>query len=216
MTRKSIPLTAELHDYVVAHGTPPDPVLRDLLAETAALGGAAEMQVPPEEGALLTLLARLVGARDAVEVGTFTGYSSVCIARGLSPDGRLVCCDVSAEWTAVARRAWARAGLADRVELRLGPALDTLRAMPPEPLFDLAFLDADKQGYPAYWAELVPRVRSGGVLVVDNVLRDGRVLHPTAEDDVAVARFNDEVCADSRVDAVLLPLADGITIARRR
>lgn len=216
MTRKSIPLTAELHDYVVAHGTPPDPVLRDLLAETAALGGAAEMQVPPEEGALLTLLARLVGARDAVEVGTFTGYSSVCIARGLSPDGRLVCCDVSAEWTAVARRAWARAGLADRVELRLGPARDTLRAMPPEPLFDLAFLDADKQGYPAYWAELVPRVRSGGVLVVDNVLRDGRVLHPTAEDDVAVARFNDEVCADSRVDAVLLPLADGITIARRR
>lgn len=216
MTRKSIPLTAELHDYVVAHGTPPDPVLRDLLAETAALGGAAEMQVPPEEGALLTLLARLVGARDAVEVGTFTGYSSVCIARGLSPDGRLVCCDVSAEWTAVARRAWARAGLADRVELRLGPALDTLRAMPSEPLFDLAFLDADKQGYPAYWAELVPRVRSGGVLVVDNVLRDGRVLHPTAEDDVAVARFNDEVCADSRVDAVLLPLADGITIARRR
>ncbi len=216
MTRKSIPLTAELHDYIVAHGTPPDPLLRDLLAETAALGGAAEMQVPPEEGALLTLLARLVGARDAVEVGTFTGYSSVCIARGLSPDGRLVCCDVSAEWTAVARRAWARAGLADRVELRLGPALDTLRAMPPEPLFDLAFLDADKQGYPAYWAELVPRVRSGGVLVVDNVLRDGRVLHPTAEDDVAVARFNDEVCADSRVDAVLLPLADGITIARRR
>ncbi|MFZ5852057.1 MAG: O-methyltransferase [Actinomycetota bacterium] len=215
MTRKSIPLTAELHDYVVAHGTPPDPVLRDLLAETAALGGAAEMQVPPEEGALLTLLARLVGARDAVEVGTFTGYSSVCIARGLSPDGRLVCCDVSAEWTAVARRAWARAGLADRVELRLGPALDTLRAMPPEPLFDLAFLDADKQGYPAYWAELVPRVRSGGVLVVDNVLRDGRVLAPTAEDDVAVARFNDEVCADARVDAVLLPVADGVTIARR-
>lgn len=216
MSRKSIPLTPELHDYVVAHGTPPDPVLRDLLAETAALGGAAEMQVPPEEGALLTLLARLVGARDAVEVGTFTGYSSVCIARGLSPDGRLVCCDVSAEWTAVARRAWARAGLADRVELRLGPALDTLRAMPPEPLFDLAFLDADKQGYPAYWAELVPRVRSGGVLVVDNVLRGGRVLDPPADDDVAVARFNDEACADSRVDVVLLSLADGVTIARRR
>jgi caffeoyl-CoA O-methyltransferase len=128
----------------------------------------------------------------------------------------MVCCDVSEEYTSIARRYWARAGLADRIELRLGPALDTLRAMPADPHIDLAFIDADKTGYSAYWAELVPRMRPGGVILVDNVLWSGRVLNPISEDDKAIVSFNDEVVADERVESVMLPIADGLTIARRR
>ncbi|GIH12645.1 O-methyltransferase [Rugosimonospora africana] len=217
MSTKTDALPTELHAYLVAHGSQPDPVVADLIAETrAALPGAAGMQISPEQASLFTLLAKLSGARYAVEVGTFTGLSSIAIARGLPDDGHLVCCDVSEEFTSIARRYWERAGLTGKVELRLGPAADTLRAMPTEPHIDLAFIDADKTGYPVYWAELVPRMRQGGILLVDNVLRHGRVLSPVNDDDRAIVAFNDEVLADERVEAVMLPIGDGITLARRK
>ncbi|MEH1097592.1 O-methyltransferase [Micromonospora sp. CPCC 205561] len=217
MTTKSIPLTAELHAYLVAHGSPPDEIMRDLAEETrAALPDDAKMQVAPEQAAFLTFLTRLLGVRQAVEVGTFTGLSSLAIARGLPEGGRLTCFDISEEFTGIARRYWARAGVDDRIELRIGPAGDTLRELPHERHLDFAFIDADKIGYPIYWAELVPRMRPGGVIAVDNVLRDGRVIAPQNAEDRAVAAFNDEVLADVRVDAVMLPVADGLTLARVR
>jgi caffeoyl-CoA O-methyltransferase len=217
---KSFFLTPELHEYLVAHGTPPDEVQRALIDETAALGGVAGMQISPEQGAFMTMLTRLVGAHDAVEIGTFTGYSALCIARGLAPGGRLLCCDVSDEWTSIGRRAWERAGVADRIELRLGPAVDTLRSLPQEPMFDLAFIDADKPNYPAYFEELLPRLRTNGVMLVDNVLWGGNVL-PSAGDDEndqsrgAIRAFNDMVAADARVESVMLPLGDGLTLLRK-
>ncbi len=134
------------------------------------------MQIAAEQGAFMGMLARLLRPRFAVEVGTFTGYSAICVARGLAPGGRLLCCDVSEEWTAVARRYWDRAGVADRIDLRLAPALETLRALPADPSIDLAFVDADKTGYAAYWDEIVPRLRPGGVVLVDNVLWSGKVV----------------------------------------
>jgi caffeoyl-CoA O-methyltransferase len=217
MTTKSVPLTDELHNYLVAHGSPPDEVARDLYAETTAtLPDDAGMLIAPEQGAFLTFLTRLLGVRRAVEVGTFTGMSSLAIARGLPADGRLTCFDISDDFTSIARRYWDRAGVADRIELLIGPAAERLRSLPIEPHLDLAFIDADKTGYPVYWAELVPRMRPGGVLVVDNVLRNGRVLAPRNEDDRAIAAFNDAVVADERVDIVMLPIADGLTLARRR
>lgn len=217
MTSKPLTLTAELHSYLVAHGTPPDDVVRDLVEETrAALPDDAKMQIAPEQAAFLTLLARLLDVRRAVEVGTFTGLSSLAIARGLGPGGRLICLDISTEFTSVARRYWERAGVTDRIDLRIGPAADALRALPAEPHLDLAFIDADKGGYRTYWAELVPRMRSGGLLIVDNVLWGGRVLDPRTDDDRAIVAFNDMVLADDRVEAVMLPVADGLTLARRR
>jgi caffeoyl-CoA O-methyltransferase len=217
MTNKTLPLTDELHAYVVAHGSVPDPIVTDLIEETrAALPADAGMQIAPEQAGFMTMLTRIVGARYAVEVGTFTGLSSIAIARGMAPDGRLVCCDISAEYTSIARRYWARAGLDRQIELRLGPAAETLRALPDEEHIDLAFIDADKTGYPAYWAELVPRMRPGGVILVDNVLRHGRVLDPHDEETKAIVHFNEEVLADDRVDSVMLPLADGLTLARKK
>jgi predicted O-methyltransferase YrrM len=216
---RALPVTSRLIDYVVDHGTwPVDEVLADLQAETAALGPIAGMQVGPDQGQLLTLLTRIAGARRAVEVGTFTGYSSLCIARGLEPGGTLLCCDVNEEWTALARRAWARAGLDDRIELRIAPALVTLRALPSYSDIDLVFIDADKPGYVSYWDELVPRVRPGGLLLADNVLWSGRIADPEADDANAVAlrAFNDHVAADARVEVAMLPAFDGLTIARKR
>ncbi|HZM31168.1 MAG TPA: class I SAM-dependent methyltransferase [Acidimicrobiales bacterium] len=215
---RTLPVTAELIDYAVAHGSwPVDDVLADLQAETAALGRVAGMQVGPDEGQLLTLLTRLVDARRAVEVGTFTGYSSLCIARGLAPGGSLLCCDVSEEWTALGRRAWERAGVADRIELRIAPAIETLRALPADEPIDLAFIDADKPGYVGYWEELVPRVRPGGLLLADNVLWSGEIANPerTDENTEALRAFNDRVAADDRVEAAVLPAFDGLTIARK-
>jgi caffeoyl-CoA O-methyltransferase len=220
MSATSIGLSDALQSYVVAHSTPVDDILRDLAEETRAMGDRAAMQIAPEQGTFLTLVARLIGARRAVEVGTFTGYSSICIARGLAEGGRLLCCDVSEEWTAVARRYWTRAGLTERIELRIAPAHETLSALPTDPDIDLAFLDADKTGYPAYWEQLVPRMRPGGVLLVDNVLSGGRVVQDGADDEVdedvaAIKAFNDLALADDRVELVLLPLADGVTFAVR-
>ncbi|MFC8615229.1 O-methyltransferase [Micromonospora purpureochromogenes] len=215
MTTKPLPLTPELHAYLVAHGSPPDEIIRDLAEETlAALPDQAMMQVAPEQAAFLTFLTRLLGVRQAVEVGTFTGLSSLAIARGLPEDGRLTCFDISEEYTGIARRYWERAGVADRIELRIGPAGETLRELPLERHLDFAFIDADKTGYPVYWDELVPRMRPGAVIAVDNTLRGGRVLAPQNADDRAIAAFNDEVLADVRVEAVMLPIADGVTLAR--
>ncbi|SCG41755.1 O-methyltransferase [Micromonospora halophytica] len=217
MTSKPLPLTPELHAYLVAHGSSPDGTVRDLYEETiAALPDQAVMQVAPEQAAFLTFLVRLLGVRQAVEVGTFTGLSSLAIARGLPEDGRLTCFDISEEYTGIARRYWEQAGVADRIELRIGPAGDTLRELPLERHLDFAFIDADKTGYPVYWDELVPRMRPGGVIAVDNTLRGGRVLAPRDADDRAIAAFNDEVLADVRVETVMLPIADGVTLARVR
>jgi caffeoyl-CoA O-methyltransferase len=204
--------------YLVAHSTPPDELVQRLIAETAALGGVSSMQISTDEGAFLTNIARLANATSAVEVGTFTGYSAICIARGMAPDGRLLCCDVSEEWTAIARRYWSEAGLSDKIELRLGPALETLRSLPDEPRLDLAFIDADKLGYPSYWEQIVPRMRPGGAIVVDNVLQRFQVLDDAAtnENVVAIRHFNDQVVADDRVDVAMLPIRDGVTLAVKR
>ncbi|MCS6916006.1 MAG: class I SAM-dependent methyltransferase [Myxococcales bacterium] len=211
-------LSDSLYAYLLDHCSPRDPLLDELAAETSALGEVSAMQIAPEQGALLTLLARLMGATRALEIGTFTGYSSLCIARGLREGGQLLTCDVSAEWTAMARRYWQRAGLADRIELRLGPALETLAALPMEPVFDLAFIDADKISYPAYYEAVLPRLRPGGLLLVDNVLWSGRVATQDATDPAtqALRHTNARIAADPRVEAVMLPIADGLTLARRR
>jgi len=186
--------------------------------EHEASGSAAQMQVSHDEGMLLTILTRLVDARFAVEVGTFTGYSSLCIARGLTDGGRLVTCDVSEEWTSIGRTAWEKAGLADRIELKLGPALETLQALPDEPAIDVAFIDADKDSYPAYYEEIVQRLRPGGLVVLDNVFLGGRVFDPAYTEDrhLAMRRLNDLIAADERVESVMLPVRDGVTLARKR
>lgn len=216
---RSFPVTDEIRSYAVAHGTwRPDGVVRELQAQTAELGDPAGMQIGDDQGQLLTMLARLINARRAVEVGTFTGYSSLCIARGLAEGGSLLCCDVSVEWTEFGQRAWAAAGLADRIELRIAPAIDTLRALPLAADIDLVFIDADKPSYAAYWAELVPRVRPGGLLLADNVLWSGRIADPEATDanTTALRAFNDVVASDDRVEAMVLTAFDGLTVARRR
>ena len=214
---KSFHLAPEVHAYLVAHGTPPDPVLRELAEETARLGPIAMMQIAPEQGAFMTLLARAIGAKRAVEVGTFTGYSALCIARGLPEDGQLLACDVSEEWTAVGRRYWERAGVSKRIDLRIGPALETLRALPADARFDLGFIDADKPSYPAYYEEILARLRPGGLILVDNVLWFGRVADPAADDPntLAIRAFNDRVAADPRVECVMLPISDGLSILRK-
>jgi caffeoyl-CoA O-methyltransferase len=217
MSFKSIGLSDELHAYLLAHNPPADDVVADLITETrTALAAEASKQIAPEQVPFLTFLTRLTGARRAVEVGTFTGLSALAIARGLPADGRLICFDISAEWTAVARRYWERDGVSDRIDLRLGPAAQTLETLPDEPHLDLAFIDADKQGYPTYWRALVPRMRPGGVILVDNVLYHGGVLAPDNPDTAAIVDFNDMVLADERMEAVMIPLADGLTMARRR
>ena len=217
MSRGSFFLSDELGDYVFAHNSPEDSVLAALAAETAAMPEAM-MQSGREVGLLLQVLTRLGGATNAIEVGTFTGYSSICIARGVAPGGRLVCFDVSETYTDVARRYWIEAGVEDRVELRLGPAIDGLRALPNEPTIDLAYVDADKQGYVAYVDEIVPRLRPGGVLVADNTLFGGGAVNPDATDEssLGIRAFNEHVLTDGRVDVVFLTASDGITICQRR
>jgi caffeoyl-CoA O-methyltransferase len=215
---KSFFLSAEVHDYLLAHGDPLDDVQRSLIAETSALGGISMMQIAPEQGTFMTILTRLLGARDAIEIGTFTGYSALAIARGLPDDGHLLCCDVSEEWTAIARRHWEEAGVASKIELRLAPALDTLRALPRDEAFDLAFIDADKPNYPNYYEEVLTRLRPNGAILVDNVLWMGAVVNPDADDEgtIAIRAFNDMVAADERVDAAMLAISDGLTLIRKR
>ncbi len=218
MSDKFTPLTSELYAYVVAHRSERDPLLAELAAETAALGTIGRMQVAPDEGALMTLLTRVTGARSAIEIGTFTGYSALCIARGLGDEGRLLCCDVNAEWTAIGRRYWERAGVGHKIELRLGPALETLRALPPAARFDFAFIDADKTGYRDYYEEILARLEPNGLILFDNVLWMGQVLFPDSSDEStrSLRALNDFLADDARVDSVMLPISDGVTIVRKR
>lgn len=212
-------LPVEISEYLLAHCTPADDVLRDLAAETrSAFPDQAGMQVSHDEGELLTLLVKLSGARRAVEVGVFTGYSGLCIARGLPADGRLLACDVSEEFTGLARRYWERAGVAGRIELRIGPALDTLRALAGEEAFDFAFIDADKTNYDGYYERALTLLRQGGLIVIDNVLWSGAVADPKRNDadTTALRALNRKLHGDERIDLSLLPLADGITLARKR
>jgi caffeoyl-CoA O-methyltransferase len=222
MTATPVPITPELHAYLLAHSTAPDPVSSALIGQTARLGAVARFQIAPEQGLLLTMLVQSLNARAAVEVGTFTGYSSIAIARGLADGGRLICCDVSEQWTAIARAAWERAGVRDRIELRLAPALDTLRSLPLREYVDFAFVDADKVPYWDYFSELIVRLRPGGIAAFDNVLRGGdvadsrRAAHAGDPDVAALHAFNERLVADPRVDVVMLPIADGLTLARKR
>jgi caffeoyl-CoA O-methyltransferase len=216
--RKYIALNPDLYSYVVAHGKNSDPLLEELAEETARLGRISAMQITAEQGTFMSLLAAAIGARSAVEVGTFTGYSSICVARALPSDGRLLCCDVSAEWTTIARRYWDRAGVTSKITLKLAPALDTLRALPPDYSFDFAFIDADKSGYRGYYEEILRRTRIGGVILFDNVLWNGAVIDPAdqSEDTRAIRELNEFLVTDPRVDTVLLPIADGLTLCRKR
>ena len=215
---KSFFLTKPVHDYLVAHAPPLDDVQLDLIAETEALGGISMMQIAPEQGAFMTLLTRLIGARHAIEVGTFTGYSAISIARGLPDDGTLLCCDVNEEWTAIASKYWERAGVDDKIELRIAPAIETLRSLPAGERFELAFIDADKPSYPHYYEEVLARLRRNGVILVDNTLWSGAVADAKATDDntKAIRAFNDAVAADERVESTILTVGDGLTLIRKR
>jgi caffeoyl-CoA O-methyltransferase len=219
MTRRTEQISLHLNAYLCAHSSPPDAVLRELANETADLFPTeTNLAIAPEQGTLMTLLTQITGAASAIEIGTFTGYSSICIARGLADSGRLLCCDINAEWTSVARKYWEKAGLADRIELRLGPAIDTLRSLPASEVFDLAFIDADKGGYLGYWREVVPRVRPGGLIMVDNTFSHGRVIDAGNDNPlvISIRDFNDHAAADDRVDLVMVPIGDGLTLARKK
>ncbi len=215
---KSFHLSAEMHAYLVNHGTAPDPIQRELIEATNALGGISIMQIAPEQGALMTMLTRLIGAKRAIEVGTFTGYSALAIARGLPEDGELICCDISDEWAKIGIPFWEKAGVRDRIDLRIAPAIETLRAIDEDGAFDLAFIDADKTSYADYAEELARLVRPGGLILVDNVLWMGNVINREASDEhtLAIRAFNAKVAADERFDCVMLPVADGLTFLRVR
>lgn len=220
MTATTIGLPDDVHAYVLRWGLREPDILARLREETAA-HPRSSMQIAPEQGAVLGLLVELLGARRCLEIGTFTGYSSLVVALSLPDDGRIVCCDVSDEYTSVARRYWAEAGVEDRVDLRLGPAVETLDALlaaGAAGTFDLAFIDADKGGYPAYWERCVDLVRPGGVIAIDNVLWGGSVADPAVvdADTLTLRRVNERVASDPRVRHVLLAIADGMTIARKR
>jgi caffeoyl-CoA O-methyltransferase len=220
MTPRSFLHTPENTHNLRANSEPPDDVAADLLAETALLAERGEVpptfQIPLEQGVFMQLLTRALGVRRAIEIGTFTGFSALCIARGLPEDGSLLCLDRSEEWTAVGRRYWERAGVAPRIELRLGDALTTLRELPEVETFDLAFVDADKTGYAAYVEELYARMAPNGVVLLDNTLRSGRVLDPQSDDDHAIVTLNAALRDDPRWETVLLPMSDGLTMLRKR
>jgi len=218
MPDKYVTLTPELYAYVVEHGSREDDVLRRLRAETEGLGDIAIMQISPEQGAFMTVLVKAMAAGQALELGTFTGYSAICVARGLRDGGQLVTCDLNGEWTDIARRYFDEAGVADRIDLRLGPALETLRGMTDEEPFDFAFIDADKSEYPDYYEECLRLLRPGGLIMLDNVLRGGEVLNGEDEDprNVATREVNERAIADDRVDVAMLGISDGITLALKR
>jgi len=221
VTSKEAPpwLSPDVSAYVTERAGQPDDVLRRLIARTQAeTGGAANMQVSAAQGSLLTLLTGLVGATRALEIGTFTGYSSICIARGLAPGGRLLCLDVSEDYTRVAREAWAEAGLDDRIELRIAPALETLARLPLDDPFDVVFIDADKENYPRYFEAVLRLMRTGGLLMVDNTLWSGDVVRPAEDGSTAavIQAFNDLVAAHPRVESFILPISDGMTLVRKR
>jgi caffeoyl-CoA O-methyltransferase len=206
----------ELAQYVRDHASGRDQALRAVEEKTAGLGDLVRMQTAPEQAAFLEMLVRTTGTDHAVEIGTFTGYGAIRIARGLARGGRLLCCEIDPEWAATARANLDAAGVGDRVDIEIGPAIDTLRSLPAEPTFGFAYLDADKTGYPDYYDELIPRLAPGGLLAIDNVFLGGRILHPEDDGSVAMAGLNDRIMEDERVDSVMLGMADGITLVRRR
>ncbi len=218
MRDKFIDLTSEIYEYMVDHGARQDELLRRVERETEAMGDIAIMQIAPDQGALIELLVRSLDARLAVEVGTFTGYSAICIARGLAPGGRLVCCELDEGYAATAERNLRDAGLDAVAEIRVGPALETLEAMSRDEQIDFAFVDADKSSYPDYYEELLARLRPGGLIMLDNVLLSGRVLDPALDDESAQAMrpLNEAIATDERVDVAMIGVADGITLARKR
>ena len=220
MGTKYLRLSNRLYNYMSrCRSDAADPLLQELRAETAELGEEiSKCQVSDEQGTFLSVLVAAAGVKSAIEVGTFTGYSSLCIARALSPGGKLICLDANKEWTDIARRYWVRAGVEDRIELRLGPALPTLRQLEPGLTFDFAFLDAAKTEYDAYYELLLPRVRPNGLILFDNMLWGGRLGAGAPEDDNgrAIDVLNHKLAADPRVESVLLSVADGIQFCRKR
>jgi caffeoyl-CoA O-methyltransferase len=220
VSNATLGLPDELHAYLLDVGVREPDLLRQLRDETAAMP-EHNMQIAPEQGALMALLVELTGARRCLEVGTFTGYSSLSVALALPADGRLVCIDLSREWTDVARRYWAQAGVADKIELRLGSALDTLDAMVAEGqtgTFDFAFLDADKDNYPAYADRILTLLRRGGLMAIDNVFWGGKVADPEVDDASVrgIRELNRILASDERVSLSMVPIADGLTLARKR
>jgi caffeoyl-CoA O-methyltransferase len=215
---KYVALTPELYSYAVAHGHNGDPLRAELAEETAKLGRISGMQIAPEQGTFMGLLAASIGARSAVEVGTFTGYSALCVARALPADGRLLCCDVNEEWTSIARRYWERAGVANKITLKLAPAAETLAALPASQTFDFGFIDADKSNYQVYYEEILKRLRTNGLILIDNVLWNGAIVDPAKQDadTVALRKLNDYIAQDTRVEAVMLGIADGLTLVRKK
>lgn len=218
MSSKHLILNEALQRYLEPlHSAHADPLLDELRAETIQLcGERAVMQISAPQGTLLSLLAQACGARNIIEIGTFTGFSALCLARTLPPGGRLICCDISEEWTAVARRYWERAGVADRIALHLAPADETIRALRSDLVFDFAFIDADKPGYDAYYELLLPRMRPNALFVFDNMLFDGRIEQTDHESAVALNALNQKLARDPRVESVLLPFADGLHVVRVR
>jgi predicted O-methyltransferase YrrM len=220
MSNTSIGVPEDLHEYLVAHGVREPDILRRLREETAALP-QHDMQIAPEQGAFMALLVEILDARRCIELGTFTGYSSLVVTLAMPSDGQMVCCDVSEEWTSVARRYWAEAGVGDRVDLRLGPALETLDELlagGAAGTFDFAFVDASKREYPDYHERIVRLLRQGGVVAYDNVFWAGDILDEskTDPDTLGVRRLNDRLAQDERVTISMIPVADGLTLARKR
>lgn len=220
MSRRTENLTDELYEYLLRVSLREPEILRRLREETGALDNAV-MQISPEQGQLMALLVELMGARHTLEVGTFTGYSALVVALALPADGRVVACDVSEEWTAVARRYWEEAGVAHKIDLRMGPAVDTLEDLLGEGHrddFDFAFIDADKASYDAYYEMALELVRPGGLIAIDNTLWHGKVVDAsvTDEDTEAIRRLNQKLLTDERVTLSLVPIGDGLTLARRR
>ncbi len=204
--------------YTAEHSTPPDALQRELQHITQEkTGSASGMQIGDDQAVLIEMLVRAMRAKHAVEIGTFTGYSALAIARGLGPDGHLLCCDVSEEWTTIARAAWEKAEVAERIELRIGPGLETLQSLTPEEQFDFAFIDADKTGYPAYYEEVLARLRPGGVILLDNMLQNGRVVDDSIDDPSvqAIRSLNSHIASDTRVKVVLLPIGDGVSFVQK-
>jgi len=216
MSIEPTPIDADLARYIRDHAWGRDDAVRQVEKETAELGDLVIMQTAPEQAAFLEILIRLGGAKWAIEVGTFTGYGAIRIARGLAEGGKLLCCELDPERAAIARENLDAAGVGERVEIEVGPAIETIRALPEEPTFDFAYLDAEKTGYPDYYEELVRRMNPGGLLAIDNVFMSGRTLSPEDEGAVAVAGLNDRILADDRVESVMLGMADGLTLVRRR
>ena len=215
MARGGIEPTEELLAYLSRYGARTDAVLDRLRADTAKLPNAV-MQVAADQGALMELLVRLTNAKNALEVGTFTGYSAICIARGLAEGGRLTCLELDEEFAEIAQRYLEAAGVAERVEIRIGPALDSLKQIPAKPSFDFAFIDADKTNYPEYYELVLERMRPGGLMLLDNMLQGGRVLAPDTDSAKVVDELNRRIHADDRVDIAMTMAADGLTLARVR